>query len=166
MIRLFLTVIIILSFGCLPSVAQNIDQKSMGNCSPNISNSKQANVYCNTPKTAEFRSFQATLYTRYQGTDRVLGAGPRKINPSDIKYELLPVDGIGSGSVSVSGSLMGDTVDLSVWFYIPSGRGGLYAFGIDHVHAALPKSGALDTQLDLRNNIRSDVKLPGRLIVS
>src|ERR1700730_10355067 len=149
MIKLVLT-LIILSLVCSYSVAQNIDQKSMGNCSPNISNSKQANVYCNTLKNAEFRNFQASLYTSYKGTDMALGAGPRKINPSDIQYGLLPLDGKGSANASVFGILMGDTLDLSVWFYINDG-GGLYAYGANHIQVPLPKSGTLDTQLDLRN---------------
>jgi hypothetical protein len=181
MIKLFSSLaILILSWSYAASQQR---QESTGNCSPNIYNSQQANIYnsqqaniyCNQRK-AEFRNVQASLYVLSERTNMTLGGGQKKVNLSEqIQYQLLPLSNGGNGKAILLGSVLGDTVDLQLivtvppppcppW-PIPCGRSSAHVYSNFQIQVPFPKSGNIDTQVDLVTQNGQD-HLPARLIMS
>src|SRR5271155_575988 len=114
----FFASLVILTLSSSYAAAQQ-RQESTGNCSPNIYNSQQANIYCNQRKP-EFRNVQASLYAMSEGTNVALGGGQKKVNLSEqIQYELLPLNNGGRGHANLFGTVLGDTVDLQLIVTVP-----------------------------------------------
>src|SRR5271163_3429194 len=167
-----LTIILAAAWSYAATAQQRME--STGNCSPNISNSQQSNIYCNQRRT-EFRQVRASLYVASSGTNLALGGGEKKVNIAEqIQYVLLPLSNGTAGHADLFGNVLGDTLDLQLIVTVPTacppwpipcGRPKSGVYSNLQIQVPLPKSGAIDTQVDLVSHNGQD-HLPARLIMS
>lgn len=105
------------------------------------------------------------------GTTIALGGGQKKVNiAQQIQYDLIPMSSGGAGNGSLYGNVLGDTLDLQLvvtvlgFCLLPFPPCGQVAYKNLQIQVPLPKSGGIDTQVDLVT-LDGQHHLPARLIM-